>query len=465
MNYEQFDDWIYQLFQNRNQNTLKHFLTNIECKFNYLYSDESNDIFSSVRENLIHIISSCKLSDLKQILKFNQVLIEYCDLTQNWELWLEWIRQQNKNRSIDDINELWMLYGNGRYWEEVGQFDRSLKYHKKGIQKGIQNTLYISHTPLAMNYLGAGITLQRCEQYQDSEWHLEKALAIFRENQHKNFINKFEQYQEANVLMNLGSLYDRMGQFNLSIFNYTKSIDLLKNINNKFDIGRVFYSLGIVYIKTNQLSKAERTFRQGQSLLESSQNYHFLSLNLYGLSWLEYIKGNISKSCFYIQESMDIFQRESEIISFAESEGNIYTLAAAIYSKKGNYEVALIYLNLAESKYRKIDSNNRLMTKVLANRARILFDCGNTEKSVKIFWKLFHKGKQLNSYLISGDAVIHILRIYLVSFSSFQEWYSLLKHLKIYGIYSLILALISRLKRYFGRYKHLMKTIFHNRKH
>lgn len=455
MDEEQIDNWIYQLFQDRNQKTLEHFLANLEAKFQYLYSNESKDVFSSVRENLKHIISSCKFRDLEQTLKFHQALIEYCDLTQNWELWLEWMRQQDNNCSIDDINELWMLYGNGRYWEEVGQFNQSLKCHEKGINKGLQKTFSINHIPLAMNYLGAGITLQRCEQYQDSEQYLEKALAIFRKN--NNFMKKFYQYQEANVLMNLGSLYDRVEKFDLSISNYLESIYLLKDIENLFDRGRAFYSLGIVYIKTNQLSKAEKTFKIGQNLLQTSQNYHFLSLNFYGLSWLEYVKGNIENSCSYIEEAMQLFQKENEMISFAESEGNIYTLAAAIYSKKANYEVALKYLNFAEKKYKKIDSNQRFMTKVLANQARILFYRGHTKQSVKVFWKLFNEGKQLHSYLISGDAIIHILRIYIVSYYSFKEWYSLLKHCKVYGVYSLILALIRRLNRFLGRYKYSIK--------
>ena len=72
----------------------------------------------------------------------------------------------------------------------------------------------------------------------------------------------------------------------------------MEKLNNRFDFGRVLYSLGIVYLRNNNFKKAEEVFHKGQQFCEETQNIYYRSLIYYGMGWLEYIKNNFETNLF-----------------------------------------------------------------------------------------------------------------------------------------------------------------------
>jgi len=308
---------------------------------------------------------------------------------------------------------------------------------------------------LALNHLGAGITLQRSLKPQKAEWHIKKTLKIFRK--------QGDIYQQASALLNLGTLYDRWGKSDLAISPYQESDRLLDSIGDKFDRGRVLYSLGMACLEANKLKEAEKAFAQGKILSEESNNVLFIALNYYGIGWLEYRKGEIVKARQTLEEAITRFRKATEEMlgvvqtSFAEAEGHISGLAASAYSKyrEPNYEAALKYLEYAEESYRNLDYADFSMAKVLANRARILEYSGNISDAIITFLKLLAEGKRLKSPGMMGDAAVHLVYIYYQQRSSIKEWAVLLKKLGICGLWGFAIGCFNRIKSYLGRSKYL----------
>lgn len=264
-------------------------------------------------------------------LSFCKDFFDYCEMSQDWKsvgslLSREISDLKNELVSASKEEESWLYFAYGRYLEETGQLEQSLDYHRKGIAlcKEIKHT-----TNLALNSLGAGISLQRYSSQEDIETalpYLKYAVEVF---------NSTNKYQQANSLMNLGSCYDRLEQGNRSIQAYISCIEILERLNNRFDLGRAYYSLGMAYINCKQLGKAKKSFIEGQSCCEESSNAYYLSLIHYGYGLLAYRERRYRASQEILKKSIHGFNQYLEDYtvatktSFYEIEGNLYLLAAA----------------------------------------------------------------------------------------------------------------------------------------
>jgi tetratricopeptide (TPR) repeat protein len=414
-----------------------------------------------------HYINSIKGSGglfeklIKYVNKSNRItsckaIFNYCEMSQDWRqvgIWLkEEIEQLEIANNLNIQESAWLYFAYGRYLEETGKLNLSFKYHQKGIAISQINQ---DEFNLALNYLGCGVTLQRFTNKKDIEEainYLDLALDIF-----KKFDN---QYQQANTLLNLGSSYDRLEQWNQSIESYQQGIKILKMLNNQFDLGRTLYSLGIVYLRSNQFKEGEDAFNQGKECCEQSQNNYYKSLIYYGLGWLEYRKNKFDLSQEYLEESIRQFNKHKEDYlssseaSFYESEGNIYLLTAASYSKTPPIDIdkVSVYLDKAEQSFQKLDHPDIKLTHVLANRARLYEYTEDWTMAKTLFYQLFEKGKRLkNKNPVSGkntmsDAAIHLFRIYLNQRTSILEWLEFPRKLGLSGLWCFFLGFLARMK-------------------
>ncbi|NEO54528.1 MAG: tetratricopeptide repeat protein [Okeania sp. SIO3B5] len=425
-----------QLFEGDN-NEVEN-VTDIIEDFREVFNKINNDINMNSDANLNKRRNYCK------------ALLNYCEVTQDWRDLGNWIKAEIQNFVGND--GAWLYFGLGRYLEETGELKESLDYHQKGIEASKETD---NKNFLALNHLGAGITLQRSEQYQQAEWHLNQALAFFEAENNS--------YQQANTLLNLGSLYDRDSRPQKSINCYQKSFLILKKINYHFDLGRILYSLGIAYLRINEINKAEKTFSEAKSFCQETENLYFLALTIYGIGWLEYLQGNYTRSRQTLESAIahlkqaknsEFEKKESKYaiqLSFPEIEGNIFLVAAAAYSKGDNpdFEDANKYLDLAENSYNQLDYPEDKLNNVLSNRARLYKYKKEWDKATITFWQLLDRGKKRSSANTVSDAAIHLIWIYYQRSASIIEWIKLIRKLGLIGILGLVQGLFNRAKRYF----------------
>jgi tetratricopeptide (TPR) repeat protein len=398
-------------------------------------------------------------------MSYCKAIFNYCEMSQDWRVVGIWLKEEieqlemkviNDNEEDEDEDEdedeAWLCFAYGRYLEETGKFKQSFEFHEKGIKISEK---YNDLLNLAFNKLGIGIALQRFTDTKDIQFakdYLIQAVEFFKDNNH---------YQLANSLLNLGSCYDRLDEADKAIESYQKCIHILKELNNKFDLGRAYYSLGIAYLRNNQLLIAEKTFEEGEFYCKQGKNLYFLSLIYYGFGWLEYSKKKFSESTCFLEKSIRSFNKYKEDYfnvpdnSFYESEGNIYLLAGATYCKIVPISKQTInyYLDQAEIAYKQLEYCDKKLAQVLANRARLHEFLEEWEPAINSFYELFCKGRQMKQMNIMSDATIHLFRIYRKRKSSISACFMLASKLGFLGFQSLLLGYL----RYLQRKRHTRK--------
>jgi tetratricopeptide (TPR) repeat protein len=391
-------------------------------------SQSITEIIENLREIFEQMIYDVNAQNRRS---YCQVIFYYCELTQDWRDWGNWTQQEIAQGVGEDAP--WLYYGLGRYLEETGKLQESIKYHQTGIlaSEKAQDQMF-----LACNHLGAGISLQRYNKPDDAEYHLLQALDLFKQQNHL--------YLQAHTLVNLGSSYDRFDNSKQAIICYQESAEILLKIGNYFDLGRILYSLGIAHLHLNQLTDAKLVLLEAKKLCQSNNNLYFLALNFYGLGWLKYKQGKFKNAQNLLEYSIKQFNKAKELgvfqLSFPESEGNIFVLTAAAYSKglEPDFAAAETYLKLAETAYNRLDYAEMKLLNVLANRARIYEYSENWNEAISVFLELLYKGKRLKSMKTIADASSHLVFIYNKKSSSLIEWLKLLSKLGFSGIIGLL---------------------------
>ncbi len=391
-------------------------------------SESTTEIILQLQEIFEQMIDDVNTENRRS---YCQVIFNYCELTQDWRSFGEWVKAEIALKVEEDAP--WLYYYLGRYLEETGKLKDSIDYHLLGIKESgkVEDKMF-----LACNHLGAGISLQRYNKPDDAEYHLLQALDLFKQQNHL--------YLQAHTLVNLGSSYDRFDQSKQAIICYEDSADILRKIHNYFDLGRILYSLGIAHLHLNQLTEAKLVLLEAKQLCQDNNNLYFFALTLYGIGWLEYKQGNFKDAQKLLENSMTEFTKAKELgvfpLSFPESEGNLYILAAASYSKGSevNFAAAEKYLNLAETAYNQLDYPEMKLLNVLANRGRLYEYSANWQEAIATFSALLKEGKRLNSPNTIQDAATHLVYIYYKKSASFSQWFKLLNQLGFLGLKSLI---------------------------
>lgn len=400
---------------------------------------ESQRGVRELRDLFTRIINDYSYSDRRNYCK---VMMNYCEMTQDWREYGKWLEAEIDNATLEDKDSTWLYFAFGRFLEETGKFRKSVDNHLNGIEasKHHKDDYY-----LALNHLGMGVSLQRMRQPDDAEYHLFIALKLFKELD--------DVLKQADVHVNLGSCYDRNGKSKLAISHYKEAEQLLLSINYEFDIGRILYSLGIAYLRNNDFYNANLTFERSQEYCLKTNNDHFLAATLYGIAWLQYLKGNILQSRDLIKESIKKIdtssKRGNNFVMLPEIQGHIYLLAGAIYSKppEANYGDAIKYLNLAEQAYKALEETDTQLLNVLANRGRIYEYQKDWYNAEATFLEQLYKARQISSNSVIGDAAIHLFVINVKRKSNIAKWISFFKNISVDGL----INLISNRIKYFQR--------------
>lgn len=374
-------------------------------------------------------------------------LLGYCDLSNDWRDWPQWAERIVQN--IELYEKIWVLYGIGRYFEEHGKYIQAMERHKEGLVlcESLGNRDMVEYWR-GSHFLGIGIILQRTLEFFKAEEYLKQAVSIFRAEKHL--------YKQADALANLASCYDREDKRALSIAHYEESLSLLRQINNQFDLSRILYSVGIAYISANQFTSAESALRESQKLCKETGNDYSLALSHYGLTLLYYRLTEWNQALIELEKAFKAANERSYVtfaISntfFPEALGNMYMLGGALCTKLSKFDIAERYLSQAELLYKQIDSSDELLSKVLANRARLSEQSGDLSQAEDLFCQLIAIGKQIRLPLTCGDAGVHLIRIFRMRHALLAEWVYLIRKLGWYGIYGTILAIWERRQRALG---------------
>jgi tetratricopeptide (TPR) repeat protein len=396
----------------------QHFLSKTQDCIRKIFFDKQekndiNDCFYQIRGSNRLFDKLIETVNENNRLEYCKVLFHYCEMSQDWRQVGFWLEREiidfESSRQGKISNAAWLYFAYGRYLEESGKLTQAAQRHLQGID---ESEKYNDRLSLGLNKLGMGITMQRFDEKKDvrqASCYLIEAIDLFENNP----------YQKANGLMNLGSCYDRLGEFDKAIESYLKCISILESLGNQFDLGRAFYSLGIAYIHKNELDNSDNAFSKGIEKCISSENLYFLAQNHYGFGWLEYKRGKFKESQKFLETAITEFNAYKSdcfgtgLSSFFENEGNIYLMASASYCKVEPVETEIVeyYLGRAKTAYQQIEHNDNKLNQVLANRARLYEAQKKWKAASGLFFELLVKGGARGDRKLVLNASKHLLDI------------------------------------------------------
>lgn len=273
--------------------------------------------------------------------------------------------------------------------------------------------------------------------YSSSKYYL--AINSFIEAKHLlNTCNDFGSYYRMQEIDdNIGLCYANLKKYDSALYNYNKSIELLKYGYEKYGkeqkllldkaVGVVYGNMGTAYVALDSLDKAEQLFRE--SIAINRQPEHDNRDALYTRIKLAdlYLKKSLLKEAF---EELDTSKQLMMKIKDADANLRWYNVAWKYNRAIGNTTVAadymVTYINLKDS----IDLHNRNLQRIELDTRVVSMEHDAQIRSLK-------KVDESRTKLLLLASVVALLTA-IIAFLLYKNWsvsrrnYDALKNLNIY---------------------------------
>jgi tetratricopeptide (TPR) repeat protein len=135
--------------------------------------------------------------------------------------------------------------------EEAKQkaFNFAQKAHKE-----LAESNYLSHWRKGYGFSCLGMTYKNLGQF-DKAFEMYHRAILFAEE-------SYYTQAKAKAICGLAELYQSQGDSRQALLKYLESIELLKKIDNKFDLGEVYYQLGLSYRAIDEITKSNESFQE-----------------------------------------------------------------------------------------------------------------------------------------------------------------------------------------------------------
>jgi tetratricopeptide (TPR) repeat protein len=230
---------------------------------------------------------------------------------------------------------LTVMYLFGFFTQILSQQNRSIDSLKFALKNA-------KHDSIRANiYLAWGESIQ-LEKPDSSEilWtRAKKILEVLIKDRPKG-VRRTVKRNYAGVLNNLGYRYLQQGKINEALDHYTRSSDILEEIDDKESLPALIINIGYIYENQGNVTKAMASYRKSLSLLESSplkkdiKNKSVEASCLNNISILYFRLNDYSNALDYQKKSLKIREEINDKKNIAYSLNNI----GQMYLKAGDIE-------------------------------------------------------------------------------------------------------------------------------
>lgn len=196
---------------------------------------------------------------------------------------------------------------------------------------------------------------------------------------------------------NLGILYRKVGEYDIAISHYFKSIDFKMQIDSS-KAGPPYTNIGLIKIKLKEYDEA-RTYLNKALEIDIEQNDTWgIANNRENLGMLSLATGDLKQARAYFQQALDGFREVNTISGIA----NNHNLLAEVYIKEENYEAALTELEKAKALFEEADDQLDLAA-VWKNIADCNYRLGHSQAALQ----QAHQALQLAQNINALEEAVH----------------------------------------------------------
>ena len=239
----------------------------------------------------------------------------------------------------------------------------------------------LNHQKVDSNIYNLSISIAKI--YSDSAY--DKALIYF--NKALDVAEKSsERMKVAHVYHQIGSMYQRKGEFPTALINLNNALEIHEYLNNKTGVGQLLNDIGLIYRTWGKYDKALENYFRALKLFDEIGDEVNGAMASNSIGQIYYYRSEYEKAIEYFKKYLDVNQRIKKPRAIAGAANNI----ASAFMELNKLDDALIYYV----------------------RAMRIYDSLNIKIGVAVIkdniGSLFIKKKQYNDALLYNTAALRI---------------------------------------------------------
>jgi tetratricopeptide (TPR) repeat protein len=182
-----------------------------------------------------------------------------------------------------------------------------------------------------------GLSVSREESARTAEVLIQQAEAAYKSGSIEMAVRLLKEgadaYQAAGndnalavTLNNLGSMYQRMGDYSAALAVLERAVDAVKRTRNPAGEAAVYGSLANVFEARGENRRAEEFYRRALSISEELHDEPSIALHLSNLGTSKAQLGHYQEAELYYRKALEVFQRREDRASTARMLVNLGTL-------------------------------------------------------------------------------------------------------------------------------------------
>ena len=178
---------------------------------------------------------------------------------------------------------------------------------------------------IAITQLDNGNNFFRLSQYSEALDNYQKASEIF---------NKLDDLRgEAFCYNNIGGIHSEIGNLDLAIEYWTKTLNIKKTLKDSVPIAKTLNNLGVAFKNQNNFKQALKTFDDALKIFKALKNIRGVAMVYTNMSNVFQREKEFEKALKYSRLSLEMKKKINDEAGMALVYGNIST----ILNKMGNY--------------------------------------------------------------------------------------------------------------------------------
>jgi tetratricopeptide (TPR) repeat protein len=220
---------------------------------------------------------------------------------------------------------------------------------------------------------------------------------------------------KAELFNNLGSAYLLKDNLSEAYYYYDKAYQIkIENNANLYDLSITAFNIGIIHEVQGDLSKAIEFYKKSETydLKNQGEKVGFISDIYVALSNVYIKKNDLEKAEVYIEKALNL-----SVSIFGENNlnvANVYSSYVQLLKLKGKYKESLVFDEKSLTIREKSNGlNNQFSIENLMSMAKTYKTIGEYDIAEKKYFEAWKRIKKLNSKLLEANCFIGLGDLYL----------------------------------------------------
>ena len=241
------------------------------------------------------------------------------------------LKVSKKINNWDSLSKSYFGLGNTYFYQN--KFPEAIKSYQKvdsilSIHDPINKTLVNNNINIAQLFL-----IQK--DFTNAEKYLNKAEIVASKNKHE--------YGLASINLYRGTIENEKKNPKKGIEYLNKAKEYHEKFKSDYDLAETYYYLGDCYFELNDFENATLFHIKSISLQEKVQNPIGIANSNFTLGRISIKKNDLEDALLKIEKALKIYEELNDE-NVIEHQGEAYKILSEIYTKKGDYKLAIFYL-------------------------------------------------------------------------------------------------------------------------